>query len=182
MDIITRMLFSPEPTYPGAGAASRDGGEPLSDQALGYAGPAAETPTRSVTPLPATKPSAAAPRSPEKRQAAIDRAVKESAFVLNEAQISSIKDRLALTPDQQRYWPAVAAALRGITRQRAPDGAPKIASAANPRGTFVDPNGADVQRLKAAAIPLIMTMREDQKREVRALAHLMGLESVASQF
>jgi len=27
-----------------------------------------------------------------------------------------------------------------------------------------------------------MTMREDQKREVRTLAHLMGLDSIASQF
>jgi hypothetical protein len=47
---------------------------------------------------------------------------------------------------------------------------------------MVDPNGPEVQRLKSAAIPLIMTMREEQKREVRNLAHLMGLESVAAQF
>ena len=92
-----------------------------------------------------------------------------------------LKAAPALTPDQQRYWPAVAGALRAITRQRAPEGGPRIA-ARDARGTFVDPNSAEVARLKSAAIPLIMTMREEQKREVRMLAHLMGLESVAAQF
>ena len=40
----------------------------------------------------------------------------------------------------------------------------------------------DVERLKQAAVPLIMSLREDQKREVRTLAHVMGLEQIAAQF
>jgi hypothetical protein len=39
-----------------------------------------------------------------------------------------------------------------------------------------------VQRLKSAAFPLIMSMNEDQKREVRMLAQLMGLQQVAASF
>jgi len=32
-----------------------------------------------------------------------------------------------------------------------------------------------------AAMPLLMRLREDQKKEVRQLARVLGLESVASQ-
>ena len=49
----------------------------------------------------ATKP-AAAPRAAPTRPGAL----------LNDAQIASIKSRLKLTPEQQRHWPAVEAALQ----------------------------------------------------------------------
>ena len=47
---------------------------------------------------------------------------------------------------------------------------------------MIDPNSPEVARLKSAAFPLIMSLREDQKREVRQLAHTMGLAQVAAQF
>jgi len=47
---------------------------------------------------------------------------------------------------------------------------------------YVDPDSADVQRLKYAALPLIMRLNDDQKREVKSLAYVMGLGSVASGF
>jgi hypothetical protein len=46
----------------------------------------------------------------------------------------------------------------------------------------IDPNSAEVKQLKSAAFPLIMSLREDQKQEVRQLAHTMGLSKVASMF
>jgi hypothetical protein len=39
-----------------------------------------------------------------------------------------------------------------------------------------------VQRLKSAAVPLIMSLNDDQKQEVRTMVRLMGLETLASQF
>ena len=39
--------------------------------------------------------------------------------MLNDAQIASIKARLHLTPDQERMWPAVEAALRNIAYAKA---------------------------------------------------------------
>jgi hypothetical protein len=45
----------------------------------------------------------------------------------------------------------------------------------------IDVNSPEVQRLIWAAMPLLMRLREDQKREVRALARVIGMESVASQ-
>ena len=44
----------------------------------------------------------------------------------------------------------------------------------------IDPDSAEVQQLKSAAMPLLFQLREDQKREVRTLARLIGLEKVAS--
>jgi hypothetical protein len=39
-----------------------------------------------------------------------------------------------------------------------------------------------VQGLKSAAVPLIMSFNSEQKEEVRNLAHVMGLDQLASQF
>jgi hypothetical protein len=39
-----------------------------------------------------------------------------------------------------------------------------------------------VQRLKYAAMPLLMTMRENQKHEVRSLLHLIGLRHLVLKF
>jgi hypothetical protein len=47
---------------------------------------------------------------------------------------------------------------------------------------YVDPGSEEVQQLKYAALPLIMRLNDDQRREVKMIAHVMGLEGVASQF
>jgi hypothetical protein len=113
-----------------------------------------------------------APAAP--RRAAINR----PGFMLDDAQIASIKQRLHLTPEQEQMWPAVEAALRNIayTRQQA-----------RRRGGFKETQVADidpqsVEGLKSAAVPLIMSFNEEQKQEVRDLAHVMGLDQLASQF
>jgi hypothetical protein len=97
--------------------------------------------------------------------------------LFNDAQLASIKTRLRLSRDQEQYWPQVEQALRAISW--------KVATQSNGRGrqlATIDPNSPEVARLKSAAFPLIMSMREDQKQEVRQLAHTMGLRQVASMF
>jgi hypothetical protein len=98
---------------------------------------------------------------------------KPDNHILNDAQIASIKARLKLTPDQQRYWPGVEAALRGIAYKINKSGG-RLAS--------IDADGAEVQQLKSAAIPLIMMFSEQQKNEVRQLVQVMGLQKLAAQF
>jgi hypothetical protein len=51
----------------------------------------------------------------------------------------------------------------------------------NATGAPIDPEAEEIQQLKSAAMPLLLQLREDQKREVRTLARLIGLESVAAQ-
>ena len=100
-------------------------------------------------------------------------------FVLNDAQIASIKGRLHLTPDQERMWPSVEAALRSIAYAKARDASRRDATAVV---ASLDPDSAEVQDLKSAAFPLILSFSDEQKNEVRSLAHVMGLDRLASEF
>jgi len=99
---------------------------------------------------------------------------RRSNAVLNEAQIASIKKRLNLTRDQERYWPAVEAELRKMEYKRDAKGK----SAQNTRMAQVDMSRVDVEGLKSAGFPLVMSFNDDQRRELKSLAHLLGLESV----
>ena len=118
----------------------------------------------------AARPSAAAARPT---------AASRAGYILDEAQIASIKTRLHLTPDQERMWPAVEAALRNMAYKRTQQAAARGA-ARNVQAAAVDPEA--VEGLKSAAVPLIMSFSSEQKEEVRSLAHVMGLDQLASQF
>jgi hypothetical protein len=129
--------------------------------------PAAEPTRPSANMAKPAKTAAAAARAP---------AANRSPYLLDDAQIASIKARLHLTPDQQQMWPAVEAALRNIAYRRTQ--LAREGGGANVQS--LDPNA--VQGLKTAAVPLIMSFNEEQKEEVRNLAHVMGLDQLASEF
>ncbi|HTE75266.1 MAG TPA: hypothetical protein VK653_00835 [Xanthobacteraceae bacterium] len=122
-----------------------------------------------------------APRAVAKPSAAPARplAASRPGYILDDAQIASIKERLHLTPDQESMWPAVEAALRNMAYKRAQQAAARGA-ARNVQAAAVDPEA--VQGLKSAAVPLIMSFNDEQKEEVRSLAHVMGLDQLAAQF
>jgi hypothetical protein len=101
------------------------------------------------------------------------------AVLFNDAQLASIKARLRLTRDQESLWPKVEEALRAISWKIATQHKGIVRGN---QAAMIDPNSAEVAQLKSAAFPLIMSMREDQKQEVRQLAHTMGLKQVASMF
>jgi hypothetical protein len=125
--------------------------------------------TASLPPAEPVKPAGAAPARPKAP------AASRHNTVLNDAQIASIKQRLNLTPDQERMWPAVEVALRklgyakkngGQRRDHAPGALPTELA------------GGDVQDLKSAATPLIMSFSQEQERELRLLAQIAGLEKL----
>jgi hypothetical protein len=120
---------------------------------------------------------ATAPPAPPKPKVATKLPVQKSYALLSDGQIAGIKERLKLSASQESYWPAVENALRAVARKiqatRQTD--------ANATGTPIDPDAEEVQQLKSAAMPLLFQLREDQKREVRTLARLIGLEKVAAQ-
>jgi hypothetical protein len=121
--------------------------------------------------------SAAAPAAlPPKPKAAAKPQPQKNYALLSDIQIAGIKERLKLSAAQESYWPPVESALRAVAR--------KIHSGrqANPNagGVPIDPDAAEVQQLKSAAMPLLFQLREDQKSEVRSLARIIGLEKVAS--
>jgi hypothetical protein len=111
------------------------------------------------------KPKAVAKPQPQKNYA-----------LLSDVQIAGIKDRLKLSSSQESYWPPVENALRAVARKI------HAGRQANPNaaGVPIDPESAEVQQLKSAAMPLLFQLREDQKSEVRSLARIIGLEKVAA--
>ena len=143
--------------------------EPLR-QAYASAAPADIEAPRIVNPAPAPAP-------PPKPKLAAKPAPQKSYALLSDAQIAGIKERLRLSSDQESYWPAVETALRAVARKihATRQGDP------NATGIPIDPDAAEVQQLKSAAMPLLFQLREDQKQEVRTLARLIGLEKVAAQ-
>jgi hypothetical protein len=125
-------------------------------------------------------PAAMAPASlaPPKPKVANKPPPQKSYALLSDMQIASIKQRLRLSSDQEYYWPAVERALRAVARKiHATRKADPNAAGAPP----IDPDAAEVQQLKSAAMPLLFQLREDQKEEVRTLARMIGLEKVAAQ-
>jgi hypothetical protein len=121
-------------------------------------------------------PAAAAPVAPPKPKAAAKPQPQKNYALLSDDQIAGIKGRLKLSASQESYWPPVETALRAVARKI------QTGRQANPKaaGVPIDPESAEVQQLKSAAMPLLFQLREDQKSEVRTLARIIGLEKVAS--
>ena len=133
-----------------------------------YASDSPLSPGATSTPPPAIPPAGALKPRPAKTPP------QKNYSLLSDAQIAAIKTRLKLTPQQEPLWPAVELSLRKIAKTMHDQ---RFASASPP----IDPESAEVSELRTAAMPLLSNLREDQKREVRALARIIGLEAVASQ-
>ena len=161
IDASDRALFIPRPTYPQVAVQAQP--------------QAARTPATAAAPRPAgmhlasvaSKPAAAPPRN---------HSTDRPGAVLNDAQIASIKRRLNLTPDQERMWPSVEAALRNLSyaKKGGHDAAQAVAS--------IDPASADVQNLKSAAMPLVMSFSHDQMRELQSISRVAGLDKLVPNF
>jgi hypothetical protein len=159
-------LFDPNPlSAPPAAAKSEPA--PLRDA---VPPPSAEIRMASAEPV-------AAPAKPAVNHAA--RATGRPSAVLNDAQIATIKKRLKLTPDQEQMWPAVEVALRNMAYSKKQ---PHGSSPAAKQLASIDPEGDDVQNLKSAAFPLLMSFNSEQKREVRTLVQVIGLDKLAAEF
>jgi hypothetical protein len=116
------------------------------------------------------------PPAPKQKPVAAKPAVQKHYTLLSDVQIAGIKERLKLSPDQESYWPGVEKALRAIARKMHSTKQADPAAGAPP----IDPESEEVAQLKSAAMPLLFQLREDQKKEVRSLARIIGLERVAS--
>jgi hypothetical protein len=173
----TRLaLFSPQPmaaSAPQAPAQQASAAQlPQAPLQMASAEQASPLPAPAVKRPNVIKPAAAAVHNRDDRAAGL---------MLNDAQIASIKTRLHLTPDQEQMWPAVEAALRNIAYTRSRE-AHRRGAPANTQVASADADGVDVRELKSAAVPLIMSFNSEQKDEVRNLAHVMGLDQLATQF
>jgi hypothetical protein len=177
-------LFEPEPmaVHPAAGpqapaepTAPQPAAQPAPWQTADISSQPAVPRAAGVAAATAAMPSEPA-TAPKPHPVLARRRVERPGYMLDDAQIASIKRRLHLTPDQERMWPAVEAALRTIGSERE-----REARGGHAPGT-INPDSPEVQDLKSAAIPLLMSFTDEQKDEVRNLARGMGLNQLASDF
>jgi hypothetical protein len=170
----------PVPSHPSYAVASATAGVPVSLRQPDTGGMAAEAvplprpapgrATQTASLQPAADQTAAAKAAAHAKLAAAAATHKpkpESNAVLNTAQIASIKKRLNLTPEQEGYWPAVEAELRKMEYVKGTKGT---------KSAQIDMSKMDVQGLREAGFPLVMSFSSEQRTELRSLAHLLGLE------
>jgi len=89
---------------------------------------------------------------------------------LGVAGIERMKMALALTAEQEEFWPAIAAELRALG---------KALKTAKGQSGNVTIDGEAMQRLYYVAAPLISRLSYEQKLKVKQMAHVMGLHQVA---
>jgi hypothetical protein len=99
--------------------------------------------------------------------------------VVSHAQIARLKSALRLTPEQERYWQPVEATLRQLAREQHKF---RVASAdggyierAQSRLSGYALTAMSLQRLKAAAEPLIGRLNDDQKHAGARVLQSMGV-------
>jgi hypothetical protein len=188
-DTVSAARFESAPVLAKSPSANREGKKDKLPLAMAALPPAAEDSQKlpeqlrqafaSDSPFSPQPPKVAAPvaaPAADKPKAVAKPPVQKSYALLSDIQIAGIKERLKLSAAQEQHWPGVENALRAIARKI------HATRQGNPHATAasVDPEWAEVQQLKSVAMPLLFQLREDQKREVRSLARIIGLDAVAS--
>lgn len=112
---------------------------------------------------PAVAQDAGAMMSPGAEMTAPQKKVSMFQAAMSEVAILRYRAALKLRAEQQRYWPAVASALRVLARE------PQV-------------NEAAVRRFAPAASALFASLDEDQKRTAMGLVQKAGLTQYASMF
>lgn len=102
--------------------------------------------------------------------AATRKGAPEDGEVLGAAGIERMKMALALTAEQEEFWPAIAAELQALG---------KTLKAHKGHDGKINVDNDTIQRLYWAAAPLISRLSYEQKQKVKQMAHVMGLRQVA---
>ena len=185
--VATFALASFDPAPSQADVTSPDAANPDVTQSLRMAFAAQQSPAELAPPqitspqavTPAAMPKAPlAPVAPKVAAKPAAPPPQKSYALLSDGQIAGIKERLHLTSDQEYYWPGVENALRAVARRI---NANRLSNPHAPPGAQIEADSEEVSQLKSAAMPLLFSLREDQKNEVRTLARMIGLEKVAAQ-
>jgi hypothetical protein len=132
--------------------------------AVDPAAPAQQNPSAEPAPLPKPRP-----------KAMLLRRQQASYTLLSDLQIDAIRSRLKLNAEQERAWPAVEEALRGLAVRL------HEMKKAGQSTSDLHPDSPEFAKLKAATTPFVATLSGEQKRELRMLAHIIGLSRLVAQ-
>jgi hypothetical protein len=125
---------------------------------------------------PQAEPLATPPPLPKPRpRVQLLRRQQAAYTLLSDLQIDAIKVRLKLNAEQERSWPAVENALRALATRL------HTMKTSGTSPTELSADSVEFTNLKAAATPFFTQLNADQKRELKLLAHLIGLGKVVAQ-
>lgn len=103
--------------------------------------------------------------------------------VVKEAHIARLRAALNLTPEQQKYWGPVEAALRALARSQAREEASAgLMQRMSDKATRMAGTAVHVKRLVSAAGPLVRMLDDNQKRSAVSFAQSAGFGHLASAF
>jgi hypothetical protein len=132
--------------------------------------------TTAVTPLAVAEPWEA----PQKNQ---ERVASHTRPILQESHITRLRAALNLTPEQQKYWAPVEAALRALARQQAREGVGSgMMQRMSDKASTMAGTAVKLRRLASAAAPLIRVLDDGQKRNAVSFAHSAGFGHLAAAF
>ncbi|SRR5579885_2173711 len=94
---------------------------------------------------------------------------------ITEVNIAQIKSLLKLKAEQQPLWARVESVLLSVAREQAQTESAGFVRRVSRRVVSIAFNGAVMQRIKDAALPLLASLDEEQKETVRRLARKMGI-------
>ena len=99
-----------------------------------------------------------------------------------DSRLASLRERLRLTPEQEKNWPAYEAALQALAKHRR-DQVKAWSEQSRPtdpmqwmrrRADALSATGAALSRLADAQEPLYNSLNEDQKRQFATLSQMLG--------
>jgi hypothetical protein len=95
---------------------------------------------------------------------------------VSEGQIAQAKAVLNLTPEQERYWPRVASAIRSFSRDSA-----RVENGEATTTERMKLKLVGAKRVVAAAMPLVKSMTAEQKQTAVSMVRMMGYGSLAAK-
>ena len=101
-------------------------------------------------------------------------------LMVTHTHIAQLKSILQLTPEQERHWPSVEAALRGLVKVQDVDAPHHLTQTVRAPAAAITANAARIARVLVAAKPLIKSLNEEQRREAMALVRSLGIGTFAA--
>jgi hypothetical protein len=98
----------------------------------------------------------------------------EDRAAFTDARIAAVKAGLKLTPDQEKLWPPVEAAVRDFAKLRADAGRPDPVTRLRERADNMATTAAAMKKIADAADPLYKTLDDGQKRRLAVLTRMGG--------
>jgi hypothetical protein len=99
---------------------------------------------------------------------------------ITDVNIAAIKAELKLTAVQLPLWQRLEEVLRSVAREQAQDESAGLLRRVSRRVVAVVFDDSTMQRLKEAALPLLMSLSDDQKSAARRIAQKLGMADMVA--